>query len=341
MRYSYKDIYLIAGSLGKLYRSGIHIQKSMELIEELSISKRYKESIVNIKELLNKGEGISGSFRKHNKIYPNFYIEFMGLGEESGELESTLISLERFYKSQYKIRKSIISASIYPLFLIIFGILLSIILFFYIIPTFYDSFYSISKSIPPIISTCYNTKKYITNNPFLGGVYLICWIIMPLIIFIVYIIKKEIIKKVFYKFKIGKRYKEYMVILTFSIIFNSGATLLRGINICLKSENSIIDNKELKRIEKELLEGIELSKVLDENTSLSKNSRALISLGEQSGNLISLFTEIEEELRIDLDKQINNILKLIQPILVLFIGLIIVLFATTFISPIFEMMNFT
>lgn len=341
MKYSYKDIYLIAGSLGKLYKSGIHLQKSMELIEDLSINKKYKESIVHIKELLSKGECISESFRRYKNIYPNFYIEFMGLGEESGKLESTLVSLERFYKSQYKIRKGIISASIYPLFLIIFGILSSLILFFYIIPMFYDSLSSISKSIPSIISTCYNMQKYITNNPLMGGVYILCWLITPLTILIAYIIKKDIIKKVFYKLKIGRRYKEYMTILTFSIIFGSGSTLIRGIDVCLKNEDSIIDSKELKRIEKELLEGIELSKVLEENIYLSKNSKALISLGEQSGSLISLFSEIEEELRVDLDKKTNNILKLIQPILVLFIGIIIVLFAATFISPIFEMMNFT
>ena len=88
------------------------------------------------------------------------------------------------------------------------------------------------------------------------------------------------------------------------------------------------------------MEGIELSEVLMENKHLSKYSKAIIVLGENSGSLDSSFKKLEENFRNSLDKSIEKTLKLIQPIMILSIGFLVVLFILIFVEPIFGMMNF-
>lgn len=340
MKYRYKDIAMIAGSLGRLYNDGIYIQKSMELLVELPLNLKYRESIIRIKSLIDKGNTLSDSFANYESIYPRFFLGFLKLGEESGELYNVLLSLEKFYQSKYKIKIKIINALCYPAFLVLAIFVLIAITFFLIIPMFYQTFSEISKNIPTTIKFLYNIRSNFIERPITYFVYIVCWIIVPSILIFLVLLEKEVHKKVICNMKLGKQYNEYILVLVFSVILNSGATINSGIDICIKAGDIGIEEGELKRISDALMDGIGLSEVLIENKHLSKYSKAIIVLGENSGSLDSSFKKLEENFRKSLDKSIEKTLKLIQPTMILSIGFLVVLFILIFVEPIFEMMNF-
>ena len=140
MKISYGDLTIIAENLGSLYEDGIAIGDGLELLNELPLSKNYKNSITYIRNDILLGKSLSEAFSKFDELYPGLFIGILKVGENSGQLGRTFNKLEMFYSKLGNIKKEIKNALIYPSFLIGTLILLGVFLAFVLIPSFYESY---------------------------------------------------------------------------------------------------------------------------------------------------------------------------------------------------------
>ncbi|NLK94260.1 MAG: hypothetical protein GX275_03565, partial [Clostridiales bacterium] len=160
MKINFASLAIIAENLGILLADGIEISYAMELLLELQINKEYKKELINIKKKIIKGDTLYNSFRCSPTLFPDFFTGLIMLGEQSGEINRVLISLNKYYEKMDKIKKEIIGATIYPIILLVVILLISVIVVVYVIPNLYEILKSINKEMPTFIIKMYNFKNY-------------------------------------------------------------------------------------------------------------------------------------------------------------------------------------
>ena len=213
MKSSYKELGLISENLGILYEDGIEISLALELLSELPLSKDYKLSIGRIRDFILNGGSLADGFRLYPNLYPDFFVGIVSIGENSGELTKVLLSLSKYYGKLGRVKKEIISALIYPSFLIISMIALGIFLIFVLIPNFYEEFSSFGGNIPGSIEFIYLSKKHLIEEPILSIIWVLSWGIAIPLILLRALIKKIRKSYLILKVRIIREIYEYIFIL--------------------------------------------------------------------------------------------------------------------------------
>lgn len=330
----HKDLQIIIDNIFNLYKSGIPIFNSFELMEELPLSKEYKESIKGIKEDINKGEALHYAFGKYDKLYPKFFLSMLKVGEETGRLGDVLKGLDLYYKKVNLMKRRLKSSLTYPAILVLASLILVIFFGIFVIPTFQDIFISMEKEIPKVIDIFIKIRIFIDKSPFVSIMFFFFWgIVIP---FAVIFYNRERVMTIIYKVPLIKRFREYVLIVLFSIIIKSGISLSTGLELCMDIDLLGDIKEQFRNINSSILEGKSLDVALEKTSDFSKYTLAHIKLGEECGNLDGVLNNLEEELFDKLNLELNRMLELIQPFTIVFIGGLVMSFILIVILPVFE-----
>ena len=338
MSYIAKDLSIISENLGSLYEDGLEFDMAFSLLEDIPLSKKYRDSLKHIKESILRGKSLAEAFGEYSELYPEFFVGLIRIGETSGNLGKILISISKFYNKQEKIKSEIRSASIYPIFLLASLFLLGIFLMFFIVPNFYNIFSENIEKLPKVVELVYNIRNSLIGNPIICFIFFICWgICIPIILF-KSANKKGIIGAKLLKIKIIRDIYEYILILVLSIIFESGIPINLGIELAITSIKTVSFKNELKIVNKRVLKGEELSCALSKTVFISKYTLAMISLGENSGSLVGILNKLEKKLDDNINKSIDRKISLVQPTIIIGMAVSVGLFIVIFILPMFDML---
>lgn len=336
MKESSKELALISENMGLLYEDGIELSNIFDLLLELPLSKRYKNSIRGIKKEILKGLTLGESFGKYNDLYPEFFVGVITLGENSGEVSKSLKSLSDYYGNIYGLKRKVTSALVYPALVMSSLVFFMIFSFFCIIPNLYEAFSNVSDK-GNMIKNIYLLNRWLVNNPLISIVFLISWgVCFGIIIY--FIRNKTKFKNVLLNFDMVKKYYEYIFILIFSVIINSGTDLISSMDICIRSSNIGIIKKEFEDINEEIIKGNEISSSIKKSKIISNYTYSMILLGERSGSISEIILKIEKRLRKSVVEKINRYVGYITPISIGILAVIIMIFLIVFIIPMLDMM---
>lgn len=336
MKRNYKNIENICDNFSTLYGSGISIAESINLMQDMYLSKDYKESLKEIEQYILDGYSIYESLNKFKNLYPALLRSLIQVGENNGKLYKVLISLKRYYEKRNLVHKKLLQALSYPILVVSVLVILFILISLFFLPSLYDIFVSMDKDIPTVLLIIIKLKNYMYENPIMFSIYFICYGLLLPGIFIRILIKKIDFTKIFFRFKVFKKYYESLIILMFSIIVESEMNLVQGIRECFENCEDKIIKRELKIINDNLLEGNEISDALKKCKFISKSTLSIISIGEKSGKLHESIIDLSRKLDDSFSLYIDNLLKKIQPILLLSASAVVGIFIVVFIIPILK-----
>lgn len=332
---SYNDLALIAGNIGNLYDEGISLLNILSLIDELPLKKEYKSLLKEMEQVIKEGGSLCDGFNKGNDIIPNFFNSMIDIGEKTGKIVYVLKGLELFYNKLYYVRKTIIGALTYPMILIGALILLGIFVLFFFIPNMSNIYVSMGKQIPDEYYSIILFKERFLNNPIIVITQLsIIVVILPY--FLVSNFLKDYISGIVNRIPIYNLINEYIVIMLMSVVINSGINIAIGLEYCCENELGKSINKNIKKINKDIISGKGLFQSMREIEMFSQYTLAHIKLGEESGSLDRRLKLLEEEIFKKVTAKINRLTQLIQPILIVFIGIIVVIFIIKFLMPLLD-----
>lgn len=337
MKKSYKSLSIICENLSSLYKDGIDISMAVTLLEDIPLDITYKNSIKNIEYYLYKGETIKEAFSHYKELYPEFFLSIVGLGENSGKIHKVLEALGNYYKKRYEIIKKIKDSLVYPIIILFALIILLFSLIFIILPIFYNSLSNLGSEIPKRITNIYLFQKYVKEHIFISLIFCFCFLAAGIII--AKMIKNKInIFNIFMKFKIIRQVIEYIFILMLSVIIESGVSLNYGLDLCTNSMEFGILKNELERVKKDIFNGKELNESLKNCKFISKYSLSMIKLGEDSGSMEERLYVLEKSLEKNTYRNIEKSLVFFQPIMLLFMALIITSFIGYFLLPLIDIL---
>lgn len=333
-KYNNDSLAIIARNIGSLHSDGIAFLNILELLMEVPLARGYKESIYDIQYDIETGKSFEDSLKKHEELFPEFFISMVSIGERSGRLNEVLKGIEEYYSKMSSIKRIITNALSYPIVLIIAIIALVIFLALFIIPNFIGVYSSMGAEIPKSSLIIYNFVNKLKESPLIIGTYVVSWAVVIPYIFIKYYLKKYVripFEKIFI---IGEIY-EYISISLLSIIVKSGINLSLGLDYCTKSFRNVLLNKKFKRINEIIMNGKTLSEALQEVEGYSKYTIAIVKLGEESGSMDERLSLLSLQLEKKVFEKIDKLLIKIQPTLIIFMAGVVLIFVMIFILPLF------
>lgn len=321
-----KTIAIFCKQFSLCIKSGIPICDILNLLYQQMLHKSIKSSLINIRENVQKGNSLYTSMKKTINVYPQFMINMIYLGEESGKLDVILEELSQYYEKEHKIIKKFVNSMIYPCAVFITLMMVSLFLFIKVIPVFITNLDSVGGNIPLITRIILNISNFLSNN--------FLWILMFVLILTLTLIeyfKTESGKLSFDKFKFicpifGPVYKR--IIYTrftrgLNILLGSGVGLLRAFEII----HSVIEDRyfklKLKTVFSDIKKGEDLSNCLNKMNLFPEFFVAMIKVGEETGNLEQMFLITSNIFYEDAEENVEKATTLLEPILIVFLGIMI------------------
>ena len=324
-----------------MLESGISIIKVFE-IQEGQYKSSFKNILKEMRENLLNGDSIGEVFIKNKKVFGNFYVGMVNLGDISGNLVENLKKICEHLELELAVVKKLKEVAFYPCIVLTFSVLILTFLMIFVFPNFIKIFEE-SKTELPLL-----TRILIKVSENFYGIIFIIICILTIIIFSLKNIKsnsrtKEYLDRVLLKIPLVRDFIIGNYIIRFSknisIMLSSGMLILDILKLLRDFFDNTVIKKEIERLEKSLFDGQQLSEVMEENSLFSEKYRKLVVVGEKSGELIKIFEQIAKLEEERIENSIKKLLTLVEPILIIVLGLILSIIIIAIYLPIFNMSN--
>lgn len=322
-----KEIILFTRELSSLLHSGLPLDRALLVLQDVSEdSPRLCYMIDKVLEQVKGGENFSDALEARGKIFSRFYINMIRAGEVGGNLEEVLDRLTEYLESSQELRNTVISALIYPAILLTISVLSIFLLLTFVIPQFTEMFESAGKELP------LPTQMVVGISEWLQSYW---WSLLLLFIFSVYfhkfyvsssLRKREFDRRVLTIPLIGdiiRNMETANLCRTLGTLILNGVPLLGGLAIAKGTVNNSWLEGILENAEFSLKEGQGLSKPLLESGQFPKMAVQMIKMGEESGKLEDMLIQVANTFDKELRITIQRLLALLEPALILGLGVVI------------------
>ncbi|MGL6108145.1 type II secretion system F family protein [Romboutsia sp.] len=337
----HKEIKLICKKMSILLCSGHEITKIIEILSQES-NKKISKIFLQIANHILKGNSITQSFKNTN-LFSKFFISMLMAGEVSGNLDKVMDDLGEYYDKEDKLKTKAMTISIYPLILIALSVCTMIFMLIFVIPNFQMVF--VNNNIkPPIL-----TRILIGLSIFMRRYYLILILgFFAVTIGLYYLIKtnkrikylKDLLKlKVPFLRDITQLIITTRFCRTLSILIQSGINIVDAIEISSKVVDNEIVYKNLLVTNEYIKKGNNISYSIEKSNVFSKTFISMVKVGEESGNLEKTLNITNKFYTEELNLRIEQLIKFMEPIVTIIIGIIIGIFVISMIMPIFDAIN--
>ena len=310
------------------------ISSGVPLIDAISaISAEHKGDwrniLTGIKDRIAGGSTLARAMEAHPEIFPESYTGMIAAGETSGKLTDVLLKLADFLEKEITIKNKVRTALIYPTFMACVSILIVIFLFIFVIPKITKVFEDTSASLPFItmmliwISTLFKNFWWVLLLCAGGAAVLYKNILET---------KKEMIDSLLLKEPLGILMELYMLrfSMTMGFLLSGGLQILNAMQL---AANSILEKKVIEAREN-VSQGASLSASLE---GFPPTLLQIITTGEKTGKLAEVLMKTSESYEAEFDRKLQGAIGLLEPVLILTMGLVVGFIVVSVLLPIFEM----
>jgi len=344
LRYQYSgisndDLVIFCRQLATLLAAGVTILKSLNIISKQVSSRKFYNLLKELDKSMEGGATFHEALSKYPKIFSELWVNLAESGEASGNLAVILGRLASYLERNAAFKRKIITSMIYPLLLMTAGMIALLVLTVKIIPTFAELFKQFNITLPLL------TQILITISAFMRKYLLIIIgiIIMGYFILRSYIRTKEGRRK-YEQFKFNLPvlgdFARAIIVERFSsglsTLIESGVPLLYSLEITEHSIGNLVTADIIRRVKEDVREGKTLNSALEKNQFFAPMVIQMVAAGEEIGELPQMFKRINEFYQQEVETFLARFTALFEPMMIVFMGLIIGLIVAGMYLPIFK-----
>ena len=325
-----KDLEKIYFKIGRLLNAGVSLKKSIEFQKSSCKNLSLKFRIFNLYKKLEKGEDIYEILRSENLIKEREML-IIYVSENAGKIGDGFLKVAYLKQKKEKLKNELKIALSYPTFILFISTIIILLIFYFIVPNF-QILYEIEINKLPFLTRIILNIQHILNKFPYTIIIIICVVFFSIKFFH---LKKKLQKVSFIKKYLLEKYI-INILENLSLLLESGISIDKGIDIILEN----LDSGYLKNrmfILKNIKKGELLSECFKKLNILSLEEIDMIKVGEESGTVEMVLKEISLVRDEELNKKIKIVLKLSEPILLLFVGILISAFVIGLYLPILNM----
>ena len=335
-----EEINIVTRQLATLLGAGIPLDAALSSIVDQSDNPALKKMAAQLKESISEGEPLSQALEKYQRLFPNMYINMIRAGEASGSLDKVLTRLADFGEKQQALKARLRAALIYPIFMAVVGAGILFILVTYIVPNIVQVFDDMEKALPLPTIILINTSSFLRNY----------WWLLLLGIGVLVVIVRLLIQQTAGRYAwdlvklrtpvVGGVVRKAMIARfssTMESLLGSGVELIDSLEIVKR----IIDNVHISKVIDEAIEHINKGKSMANAFSgspwFSPMFVQMVAVGESSGQLEEMLGKVTTASERDVESAVLGMTSLIEPVMIVSMGLVVGMIVLSILLPIFEM----
>ena len=337
-----KEILIFAKQFATMLRAGLPVLNTLNMLVEQTKAKNMKNIIITIRKDLESGNSISKCFEKHPKVFDTVVVNLIKAGEASGKLDVFLDKIVIALEKREKIKSKIKSALFYPAVLFSVAVLVTIFMLMNVVPVFAKMYEGMNVPIPGSTAAIMAASDFMRSATG-GGLTLV--LIVLFVITLRYLIKTQYkVRKVWHQFILkvpvfGNLIQKSIlarVSLVLGNLSNAGVNLLESLDIAKSVTTNTVVVEALENVKKGVFSGETLTKLFNKEKVFPTVFTQLISVGEQTGSLDAMFGSVASYYEEEFDTAVANLASLIEPIMIVFMGITIGGLMIAMYAPIFN-----
>ena len=336
-----EDVLIFSKQFATMVKAGLPILQVLGMLRDQLESPAMKEVVEDIRKSLEGGVTLSKCFEKFPELFDNVYINLIKAGEASGKLDVFLLKIVESLEKKEAIKKKIKSALMYPSIMFTVAITVSAFMLVKVVPVFAKMYDGMGIELPAATATIMGMSDFLRGT---GGKILLLTLIIFFFGFRYLTTKNEKIKYLWHKQVLklpvfGDMILKSMLARISLIMGNlsaAGVNLLESLEIAKSVSNNVVVLESLENVKKGVFSGDTLTKLFLKDPLFPPTFSQLISVGEQTGQLDEMFGSVAKYYESEFDTVVENLSSLIEPIMIVFMGLMIGGLMIAMYSPIFN-----
>ncbi len=324
--------------LSSLLGSGVSVVRSFNIISQRNMEPGLKAAYTDISTQIKRGIALSDAMAMQGKMFPEMLINMIKAGEASGKINQTFEKMSVHYEKEYRMANSVRSAMTYPIVLLVLIVCVMMVLFTFVLPTFFGLFEGME--LPLLTRIVMKLSKTIKENLFL--IILIAIFLSAAICFIVRLhpVRYRIDKFKVHMPKIGKLMKiiyTAQFARTLSSLYSSGMNIMDSLQISRNTIPNVYIREQFESVIKSVRSGNTLSEALSSIDGFDIKLSQTVEIGEETGRLDAMLNSTADSYEYESQTAINKMITILQPLMIIIMaGLVLVVIGAVMI-PIFSM----
>jgi type IV pilus assembly protein PilC len=326
--------------LSTMISSGLPLVQSLDILSNQLDDANLRAVSKSVKTKIEEGMRFADALREFPKVFDNLYVNLIVAGEEGGMLDTVLMRLAHYIEKSEKLKKKVKSALIYPSSIVFVAIAVVLVLLLFVIPVFENMFSSFGKALPLPTQMVINLSHFVKSSIHfvLGGA------IIGVIIFIRYYRTnpgRRQVDRLLLKIPIFgillKKASVARVTRTLSTLLSSGVSILESFVIVAKTAGNRIIEDALMTARTSISEGRSIAEPLKESGIFPPMVVQMVQVGESTGALDNMLNKVADFYEEDVDNMVANLTSLLEPVLMVFLGIILGGLIVAMYLPIFQL----
>ena len=334
------EITMFGRQLSSLIKSGVPILRALWIISEQTQNPRFRAFLQDAQEQINNGKTLSGVLSQYPKLFPPIYVAMVRTGEDSGNLQEAMLRISDYRQKQEEILSRVRTAMAYPILMALTGVGTIIFMLTYVIPKLTSLFSSLGSHLPLPTRILMDVSRHL-QSPGL-------WLTAGLVLFCSFLAVRFRAEQTRYLWSVVSlripglrsfvmksdiaRFSR-----TFELLIKSGLPILRAIEIATPVLNNRVLRAKFEAAREDLTGGGSLGKSLRECKVFPLFMTNLITVSEESGRLDEAMQEIAQFYERETDEAIRIMTSLMEPLMILVMGLIVGFIVIAMMLPMFEL----
>ncbi len=340
---SKKELSIFSRQLAVMLDSRVPVVQSLLSLAAQTPKVEFKEKIIKISGLIEEGNSLSGAFAYYPEIFDVFYISLLKSGEASGKISESLYYVSEHLEREYDIMSQVKVAMIYPVLLLVVLLAVATVVMVGVIPQFVKLLEEVGTELPLVTRIMLGFYKFLKN---FGWILLIAF--LALIVFLVYYLRTKEGKKIYDKTSltlpfIGGFFQKVFLIRfseNISVLLNAGVPITRALEITGNIIGNFVYKKIISEAEKKVSEGEKISFTLVKYPEVVPAFVIqMIKVGEDTGKLDKTLMEVVNFYQKEVQRGVDTFITLLEPILLIFLGVIVALLAASVFMPLYGMLG--
>jgi type IV pilus assembly protein PilC len=337
---SNKDILNFTNQLAIMVRAGISIQDSLELIAAQLENQRFVAIIADLKDRIEAGRSFSQALAEHPQVFSNLYINMVAAAEASGSLSSMLQKLAEYLDQEAETRSQIKGSMVYPIIIAVMAVLVTIFLLCFVLPRFTAIFAGKEHLLPRPTKILMASSAFLRSYWFfillgVGGIFVGFWyfigtntgrlwwdktkLVLPLI--------KTLCRSLYITRSLH----------TMGVLTRAGVPILNTISITAQISGNVLYRDMWLGVYQQVRQGKKIAPSLLRYGLMPSNVVQMIRTGEDSGTLSEVLKDVSDYYARELKTVIKTTVSMIEPVMIVLMGILVGFIAMSIILPIFKM----
>ena len=335
-----QDLVIFTRQLATMIDAGLAMVQCLQALADQTQNKVMRDVIKDICARVEGGDSFSEALSKHPKVFTRLYVSMVGAGEKGGLLAEILARLATYLENTARLRKKVKSAMMYPTIVTVVAIIITTFLLVKVIPVFGEIYEGFGAKLPA------PTQFMINLSKFVSGYFILIFLALGGLVYgwLYFIktpsgrafwdarrIKLPIFGTIAHKICLARFSR------TLSSLIRSGVPILEVLQIVSQTVGNVVMEKAIKQAMSDIERGEGISAALGKHPVFPNMIIRMCMAGEQTGKIDSMLERISDFLDEEIETTLSGLTSLIEPILIVFLGVVVGGMVICMFLPIFKL----